>query len=387
MQLDFTYENPTRVHFGRSALDHLPQELAGYGDTVLLVYGKNAIKRIGLYDRITAILRDCGKTVVELPGIKSNPTYAQLLEGARLVRENRVDLILAVGGGSVIDCAKGISVSAYCEGDPWQRYWMDFEEVDNPIVPVGCVLTMAGTASEMNGGSVITNEEQTIKNGRVFPAKVNPRFAILNPEYTYSVPKAQMVSGIFDTMSHLMEQYFSGDDDNTTDYIIEGVMESLIRSARAALKNPEDYEARSNLMWCATMGLNTVTGLSKAQDWEVHMIEHQLGAYTDCPHGAGLAAISVPYYRYIYRDGLDKFVRFAAKVWGIDPHGMDKEQAALAGIDALAAFIRELGLPATLRELGATEDMLPKIAASAVKGGGYRRMEEADILKVLEACY
>lgn len=387
MQLDFTYENPTRVHFGRSALDHLPQELAGYGDTVLLVYGKSAIKRIGLYDRITAILRDCGKTVVELPGIKSNPTYAQLLEGARLVRENRVDLILAVGGGSVIDCAKGISVSAYCEGDPWQRYWMDFEEVDNPIVPVGCVLTMAGTASEMNGGSVITNEEQTIKNGRVFPAKVNPRFAILNPEYTYSVPKAQMVSGIFDTMSHLMEQYFSGDDDNTTDYIIEGVMESLIRSARAALKNPEDYEARSNLMWCATMGLNTVTGLSKAQDWEVHMIEHQLGAYTDCPHGAGLAAISVPYYRYIYRDGLDKFVRFAAKVWGIDPHGMDKEQAALAGIEALAAFIRELGLPATLRELGATEDMLPKIAASAVKGGGYRRMEEADILKVLEACY
>lgn len=387
MQLDFTYENPTRVHFGRSALDHLPQELAGYGDTVLLVYGKNAIKRIGLYDRITAILRDCGKTVVELPGIKSNPTYAQLLEGARLVRENRVDLILAVGGGSVIDCAKGISVSAYCEGDPWQRYWMDFEEVDNPLVPVGCVLTMAGTASEMNGGSVITNEEQTIKNGRVFPAKVNPRFAILNPEYTYSVPKAQMVSGIFDTMSHLMEQYFSGDDDNTTDYIIEGVMESLIRSAREALKNPEDYEARSNLMWCATMGLNTVTGLSKAQDWEVHMIEHQLGAYTDCPHGAGLAAISVPYYRYIYRDGLDKFVRFAAKVWGIDPHGMDKEQAALAGIEALAAFIRELGLPATLRELGATEDMLPKIAASAVKGGGYRRMEEADILKVLEACY
>lgn len=387
MQLDFTYENPTRVHFGRSALDHLPQELAGYGDTVLLVYGKNAIKRIGLYDRITAILRECGKTVVELPGIKSNPTYAQLLEGARLVRENRVDLILAVGGGSVIDCAKGISVSAYCEGDPWQRYWMDFEEVDNPLVPVGCVLTMAGTASEMNGGSVITNEEQTIKNGRVFPAKVNPRFAILNPEYTYSVPKAQMVSGIFDTMSHLMEQYFSGDDDNTTDYIIEGVMESLIHSARAALKNPEDYEARSNLMWCATMGLNTVTGLSKAQDWEVHMIEHQLGAYTDCPHGAGLAVISVPYYRYIYRDGLDKFVRFAAKVWGIDPHGMDKEQAALAGIDALAAFIRELGLPATLRELGATEDMLPKIAASAVKGGGYRRMEEADILKVLRACY
>lgn len=387
MLLDFTYENPTRVHFGRSALSHLPQELAGYGDTVLLVYGRNAIRKIGLYDRIIGILRDCGKTVVELPGIKSNPTYAQLLEGARLVRENRVELILAVGGGSVIDCAKGIAVSAYCEGDPWQRYWINAEDVNNPIVPVGCVLTMAGTASEMNGGSVITNEEQVIKAGRIFPATVHPRFAILNPEYTFSVPREQMVSGIFDTMSHLMEQYFSGDDDNTTDCVIEGVMESLIRSARAALKNPEDYEARSNLMWCATLGLNTVTGLSKAQDWEVHMIEHQLGAYTDCPHGAGLAVISAPYYRYIYRDGLDKFVRFAGKVWGIDTHGLDKEQAALAGIDALAAFIRELGLPTSLRQLGTTEDMLPKIAASAVKGGGYRQMEEADILKVLEACF
>ncbi|MDO5537459.1 MAG: iron-containing alcohol dehydrogenase, partial [Desulfovibrionaceae bacterium] len=284
MQLDFTYYNPTRVHFGRSALDHLPEELANYGKTVLLVYGRGSVKKLGLYDKVIAMLKDAGKTVIEHPGIKSNPTYKQLLAGAALVREHKVDLILAMGGGSVIDCSKAISVSAWCEGEPWQRYWVNFEPVNNPIVPVGSILTMAGTASEMNGGSVITNEEAMIKGGRVFPAGVNPKFSILNPEYTFSVPKNQMVSGIFDTLSHLMEQYFSGDDDCTTDYIIEGVMASLIRSARVALVSPKDYEARSNIMWCATMGLNTITGLSKSQDWEVHMIEHQVGAYTDCPH-------------------------------------------------------------------------------------------------------
>lgn len=387
MNLDFTYYNPTRIHFGKTALSHLGEELAEYGSNVLLVYGKNAIKSMGLYDEVMKILKENGKNVTELSGIKSNPTYKQMMEGARLVRENHIDLILAVGGGSVIDCSKGISLSAYCEGDPWQRYWVNFEPVDNKIVPVGCILTMSGTASEMNGGSVITNEEEMIKGGRTYPANVNPKFSILNPEYTYSVPKRQMVSGIFDTFSHLMEQYFTGEDDNTTDYIIEAVMESLIHSAREALKNPQNYEARSNLMWCATMGLNKLTGLSKAQDWEVHMIEHQLGAYTDCPHGEGLAIISIPYYRYIYRDGIDKFVRFAKRVWGIDTSHMTKDEAALAGIDALAAFIQELGLPTRLRDVGTTEDMLAKIAASSVKGGGYRQMGEEDILQVLKVCY
>ncbi len=259
--------------------------------------------------------------------------------------------------------------------------------MDNEIVPVGTILTMAGTASEMNGGSVITHEAVKIKAGRNFPTDAFPQFSILNPEYTFSVPHNQMVSGIFDTMSHLMEQYFSGDDDNTTDHVIEGVLESLIRSARAALKDPQDYEARSNHMWCATLGLNTITGVGKAQDWEVHMIEHQLGAYTDCAHGAGLAVISPAYYRYIYRDGLPKFARFARKVWDVNASGMTDQQAALAGMDAMAAFIRELGLPATLRELGATEEMLPLIAHSTVTGGGYKKLDADDILAVLKACY
>ena len=387
MQFDFNYYNPTKIYFGKSALGSLPQELANYGSTVLLVYGKNSIKKMGLYNEILKMLKQAGKKVIELSGVKSNPTYAQMMEGVRLVRENHVDLILAVGGGSVIDCSKGISLSAYCKGDPWERYWVNFEEVDNEIVPVGCVLTMAGTASEMNGGSVITNEEKMIKGGRTYPANVNPKFSILNPEYTYSVPKYQMVSGIFDTMSHLMEQYFTGEDDNTTDYIIEGILEYLIHSARIALKNPQDYEARSNLMWCATMGLNKLTGLSKEQDWEVHMIEHQLGAYTDCAHGVGLAIISIPYYRYIYRYGIDKFVRFAKKVWNVDVSGMTKEDAALAGIEKLADFIKELGLPTTLREIDATEEMLPKIANSAVLGGGYKKLDASEILEILKQAY
>lgn len=387
MKYDFTYFNPTRIHFGKNALSNLASEVSEYGENVLLVYGKGSVKKSGLYDEIIGILKDCGKKVTELAGIKSNPTYAQLLEGARLVRENNVDLILAVGGGSVIDCSKGISVSAYCVGDPWKKYWIDFENIDNKIVPVGAVLTMAGTGSEMNGGSVITNEDAMIKNGRVFPAEVNPKFSILNPEYTFTVPEYQMASGIFDTMSHLMEQYFSGTDDNTTDYILEGVMRSLIHSAAKAVKNPKDYEVRSNIMWCATIGLNTITGLSKEQDWEVHMIEHQLGAYTDCAHGAGLAAISVPYYKYICPYGIEKFARFAKNVWEIDTSGMSGEKAAEAGIEKLADFIKSIGMPSTLRELGATEEMLPKIANSTVLGGGYKKMNAEDILNVLKECF
>lgn len=265
--------------------------------------------------------------------------------------------------------------------------WINFEEVTNKIVPVGSILTMADTASEMNGGSVITNEDKMLKNGRVYGSNVHPQFSILNPEYTFSVSEYQMASGIFDTFSHLCEQYFSGTDDNTTDYLIEGIMKSLVHSAKIAMDNPKDYEARSNIMWCATLGLNYIAGVSKAQDWEVHMIEHQIGAYTDCTHGAGLAVVSVPYYKYIAPFGIDKFVRFAKNVWDIDTDKMSKEQAANAGIEKLAEFIKELKLPTTLRELGATEDMLPQIANSTIPGGGYKQMDANDILKVLENCY
>lgn len=389
MIYDFTYENPTRIHFGRSAMQHLTTELNNYGRNILLVYGRNSIKNNGIYDAVLAAMQATGKHVSELAGIKSNPTYAQVLAGAKIVREQHIDLILAVGGGSVIDCSKGIAAAAACtHGDPWTRYWMQGEEVEGTVVPIGTVLTMTGTASEMNGGSVITNEEQTIKQGRVFPlATFAPRFSILNPEYTYTVPRYQMVSGIFDTFSHLMEQYFSGSDDCTSDYLLEGDMLALISAARKAIVNPEDYEARSNIMWCATMALNKILSLSKTQDWMVHQIEHQLGAYTDCAHGVGLAIISIPYYRHICHFGLHRFVRFATHIWGVNPDGKSDEQIALEGIECLSRFIAELGIPQTLREVGTTEEMLPLIAASCNKCGGYHVPSTDEVLQMLKECF
>ena len=384
---DFIFHNPTKIYFGRTALSHLKEALAEFGPRVLLVYGKGAIKRIGLYSAVMKELAAAGKQVTELAGVSPNPRYSEVLSGAALVRENEIDLILAVGGGSVIDCAKAISVSAYCEGDAWQKYWVDFRPLENRVVAVASILTMAGTASEMNSGSVITNEAAGIKEGRVFPPEVCPRFSILNPEYTYTVPKYQMASGIFDILSHLMEQYFSGEDDNTSDYLLEGLLESLIRSARVALREPTDYEARSNIMWCATLALNYITGVSKTQDWEVHGIEHQLGAYTDCAHGAGLAAISIPYYRHIYKDGLHRFIRFATRIFGVCPEGKTGEEIALEGIDRLRDFVSELSLPLSIRALGATEKMLPRIAETVELGGGYRFLSREEILKILQDAY
>ena len=387
MNLDFTYQNPTKIYFGKTALDNLSSELASYGDTIMLAYGKGAIKKSGLYDQIVSILKESGKNIVELSGIMANPTYEKVVEGAALVRENKVDLILAVGGGSVIDCSKAISVSAYCEGDAWTRYWLKFETVDNKIVPVASILTLAGTGSEMNGGSVITNDDMKLKMGRVFPSNINPKFSIVNPEYTFTLPKYQMVSGIFDMMSHLMEAYFSGEDDTTTDYIIEGLLRSIINSAKIAVKDPKDYESRSNLMWSSTLAMNPIMGLSKTQDWEVHMIEHQLGAYTNCTHGMGLAAISLPYYRYIYQFGLDKFVRFAKQVWCVDETGKTKEEVALEGIDAMERFVKECGIVTSLKELGATEEMLPLIANSTVLLGGYKVLTTEEVLEILKIAY
>lgn len=388
MNIDFTYQNPTRIHFGRTAMNHLADELALCGENVMLVYGKNSIKKTGLYDTVLNTLRQCGKTVCELAGINSNPRYTQVLDGCRLVRENNVDLILAVGGGSVIDCSKAIACSAWCDDDPWEHYWVKNLPVPSKVVPVGTILTMTGTASEMNSGSVITNEALKKKEGHIFPMEVAcPKFSILNPEFTYSVPKTQMVSGIFDIFSHLMEQYFGGDDDCVSDYLLEGDMMALISASRKALVNPQDYEARSNIMWAATMGLNKILAVSKKQDWEVHQIEHQVGAYCDCPHGIGLAIVSIPYYKLIMPYGLHRFVRFAKNVWHVDTAGKSDEQVAAEGIECLSRFIDELGIPRHLSEVGCTEDMLPLIAESVNKIGGYHVPTTEEVLAILRECF
>lgn len=382
---NFRYSNPTKLYFGEDALQNLEAELQKYGDTVQLIYGGGSIKKSGLYDQIIEILIACGKTIVEDGGVMPNPTIEKVYDGCQKAKENDVDLLLAVGGGSVCDYAKAVSVSTWCEEDPWDKYYLRMEDVDNRIIPVGCVLTMVGTGSEMNGGSVITNREQKLKIGHVFGDNVFPKFSILNPKLTYTLPKRQMVSGIYDIMNHITEQYFSGDDDNTTDYIAEGLMRSLIHSSRIAVKDPENYEARSNIMWTATWALNTLLDMGKTTDWMVHMIGQSIGAYTDATHGMTLSAVSIPYYRAICSNGLQKFKRFAMNVWNVNPEGKTDEEIADEGLKAMESWMRELGLVMNIRELGVTEDMLPGIVKGTfILDGGYKVLTEDEIMEILK---
>lgn len=381
---NFQFHNPTRLHFGENALDSLADELKNYGPTVQLSYGGGSIKKFGIYDQVMSILASAGKSVIDDGGVMPNPTMERVLEGAERAKFHNVDLILAVGGGSTIDYAKAVSASAWCEEDPWEKYYMRREEPSCRIIPVGSVLTMAGTGSEMNGGSVISNHRANLKVGKVFGPAVYPKFTIQNPRFTFTVPRRQMVAGIFDIMSHILEQYLSGEDDNTSDYISEGLMHSLIHSSRVAVKNPEDYEARSNIVWTATWALNTLIAMGKATDWEVHMIGHAVGTLTDATHGMTLAAVSLPYYRLIMPYGQKRFARFAANVWGISPEGKSDEQLANEGLAALEAWMREIGVTMKISELGATEEMLPAIAdATFLLDGGYKKLTREEVLEIL----
>lgn len=382
---DFVYSNPTKLYFGENSLDGLRKELPKYGENVLLVYGGGSIKKNGIYDKITAILEECGKNIIEDAGVMPNPTVEKLYEGCERARKGNADFILAVGGGSVCDYSKAVSVSAYCDDDPWEKYFIRFEEPDNKIIPVGCVLTMVGTGSEMNGGSVITNHKQKLKIGHVFGENVMPVFSILNPVFTFTLPKYQMIAGCFDIMSHILEQYFSGEDDNTSDYVMEGLLKSLIHSSLIAAENPTDYEARSNIMWTATWALNTFVAKGKATDWEVHMIGQAVGAYTDATHGMTLSAVSLPYYRYIMPYGLNKFKRYAINVWNVNPDGKTDEQIASEGLDRMEEYMKKLGLAMNITELGVTEDMLEGIAdATFLNEGGYKILTHDEVVEILK---
>lgn len=382
---NFSYANPTKLYFGKDALSFLPGELARYGKHVALVYGGGSIKRNGIYDQVMDILKKAGKEVTEISGVMSNPTADKLKEGVQIARKGNVDFILAVGGGSCCDYAKALSVSVHYDGDPWDKYFLKMEEPDCEIVPVGCVLTMVGTGSEMNAGSVITNHEQKLKIGHVFGEEVMPRFSILNPEFTMSVPQYQMISGIYDMFNHICEQYFSGDDDNSSDYLAEGLMRSVIHSSRIAVKDPKNYEARSNLMWNATWALNTLIGKGKTQDWMVHMLGQAAGAITNAAHGMTLAAVSLPYYRHILPYGLPKFRRFAVNVWNVQTEGKTDEEIAREGLSAMESWMKELGLVMNLTDLGATEEMIPDIVkATIILNGGYKTLTTEEVEEILK---
>ena len=383
---NFSFCNPTKLYFGDDSLNYLNTELPKYGKNVVLIYGGGSIKKNGIYDAVMKILSDNGKDVAEIAGVMPNPTVDKLYEGVEIARKAKADLLLAVGGGSVCDYAKAVSVSVNCEEDPWEKYYIRFEEPSCETLPVGCVLTMVGTGSEMNAGAVITNPHTHQKIGHVFAdEKIMPKFAILNPKYTLTLPHYQMVSGIYDIFNHICEQYFSGEDDNTSDYISEGLMRSVIYSSRIANKDPQDYEARSNLMWAATWALNTLVSRGKSTDWMVHMLGQSVGAYTNATHGMTLAAVSLPYYRYILPYGVQKFKRFAVNVWDIDPAGKTDEQTAQEGLAAMEAWMNELGLVMNISDLGATEEMLEGIAdGTIILPGGYKVLEHEEIVEILK---
>ena len=383
---NFTYCNPTKLYFGKDALDGLNAELSKYGKNVLLVYGGGSVKKNGIYDKVVSVLKANGKEVFEDAGVMPNPTADKLREGVARARAAKADFILAVGGGSVCDYAKAVSVSVHCDEDPWDRYFDRFEEVSCEIVPAGCVLTMVGTGSEMNGGSVITNREKKLKIGHVFGENVYPKFSILNPEFTFTVPHYQMISGIYDILSHILEQYFSGEDDNTSDYIAEGLLRSLIHAAEIAAVNPTDYEARSNIMWTATWALNTLIAKGKTEDWMVHMLGQAVGAYTNATHGMTLSAVSMPYYRHILPCGTAKFARYAVNVWNVDQGEKTEREVAEEGLCRMEAWMKKLGLVMNLTELGVTPDMIDGItSATLVMNGGYKVLSTDEIKEILKA--
>ncbi len=379
---NFVYEYPTKVYFGKGAAgQHLPGILAAYGPNVLLAYGGGSIKKNGVYEEITGILKAAGKTVTEFTGIMSNPTFVKVREGAKLAREHKIDLILAVGGGSVVDCCKIVCAQAVTDEDLWDLEMVRHKAPTITPIPLGAVVTASGTGAEMNGGAVITNEDAKIKGGMFAAA---PRFAILDPEYTMSLPRMQVLSGAFDTLSHAMETYFGRSDrDNVSDEVALAVMRSTVTNMRALLQDIDDYTARSNLMWTSAMAENGILKAGRVTDFECHQMEHQLGAYTDCNHGQGLAVLHPAYYRHIVKDAPEKFARLGRAVFGVE--------GAEAAVDALADFIQECGLPTKLSQLKSKAEITPALLrqvadSTNILQGGPRQLTHDEVYDILMEC-
>lgn len=386
----FTYYNPTKIVFGKDCVqESLVAELSNYGTRVLLTYGGGSIKKNGIYHTVKEALEQAGKEVFELSGIMSNPRTTKVREGIALCKEHKVDFILAVGGGSVIDCTKFIAGGAKLSDtvDFWQTFFLGHQLVTEAL-PFGVVLTMAATGSEMNNGGVITDWE-TQKKLSAYGSVLFPQFSMLDPTYTYTLPREQVAYGIVDMLSHLLEQYVSTpDDDNVTDSAIEGIFKNIVRNGRKSMENLEDYEARSNIMWGATLALNRSLGLGKDQDWMTHALEHALSAFYDIPHGAGLAIMHPAYLRWILPNATARLMRFAKEVWDIEQGTMSDADCALAGIEALEAYFKEIGAPSRLEEVGIPKESLPDIANSCVRyPTAYSNLTAEDALAIYESVY
>ena len=382
----FTYSYPVKVYFGeKAAANNLALELAKVGPNVLLAYGGGSIKKNGVYDELIGILKGAGKTVTEFTGIMSNPTYAKVQEGAVLAKEKNIDFILAVGGGSVIDCCKIISAQAKLDKDIWELEYTD-QKQPTEFIPMGAVVTAFGTGAEMNNGAVITNEETMLKSA-LWGAFYS--FAILDPAYTMTMPMKQVISGAFDSLSHSMETYMGSPREvNLSDEINEATQRNIIRNIRATLKDPQDIQARSELNWAAAMAENGILKIGKVTDFQCHMLEHQLGAYTDCNHGQGLAVLHPVLYKHMMPEANQQFARMATEVWGIDPSGKTEAELAADFVDALADFIREIGLPTTFAEMDIPADTDYKAIADStvLTGGCAKKFTKEELLEVLLEC-
>ncbi len=378
---DFTYSYPTHVYFGKGALANaLKAELPVEAKKVLLAYGGGSIKKNGIYEEVTGLLRTLGKEVVEFTGIMANPTYQKVQEGAKLAKENAVDYILAVGGGSVIDCCKIVAAQAKTDKDLWEMEFVD-RQFPQAVIPMGAVVTASGTGAEMNGGAVITNEAVTVKAGMGAAA---PRFAVLDPSYTLTVPRMQVLSGAFDTLSHAMETYFgNSDSDNVSDDVALAIMRNTVVNMKRLLQNIDDLEARGNLMWDSAMAENGILKVGRVTDFQAHQMEHQLGAYTDCNHGQGLAVIHPAYFRFLCPYAKEKFTRFAQVVFG--------KETAEEGIDALSAFIQECGLPTKMGQLQSKVEITPALLRQVADSCNLIQtnphpLTREDVYQILQAC-
>ena len=380
----FNYQYPVRQHFGKGCAESaIKEEIQNVGKRIMLAYGGGSIKRSGLYDKVRSWLEECGKEVVDFGGIMPNPTYRKVQEGASVVRSEHIDFILAVGGGSVIDCCKIISSQACMDEDAWDA-WYTHHRLPTKFIPIGAVVTASGTGAEQNNGAVITNEEKHLKQPLF---GVYHTFAVLDSDLTKTVPMRQVVSGAFDTLSHCMETYMGKPQStNLSDEINETVMRSVVKNLRALIANPDDDFARGELMWASAMAENGILKLGKQTDFQCHMIEHAVGAYTDCNHGQGLAVIHPALYRHLLADGKQKLARMAKEVWGVE--GDTLEATAAKGIDALEAFVKEIGLPTRWSEMGIADEQVLRAAADTclITPGCCRQMSRDEIFEVLKEC-
>lgn len=379
---NFFYHAPVKVLFGEGGVSkNLAAELAPYGKNIMLAYGGGSVKRSGLYDQLVNILEQAGKTAVDFGGITSNPTYDMVLSGAETVKRENVDFILAVGGGSVMDCVKIISSASKAPKDYWEMFFEDHRTVTDGT-PWGAVVTLSGTGSEMNGGAGITNNALN-KKATLFGAQA--KFAICDPTYLLTVPQKQLASGIFDNLSHCMETYFSAGE-GVSDVMNEAVMHDIVQNARAWREDPKNIDILGNLMWDSSLPQTFLFGCGKAGGFQCHAIEAQLCAYTGSNHGMALAVIHPSYYRHIVKDMPEKFARFGQKVFDLDPAGKTTEQLAGEAVEAVAAFAKELGLDSTLTGLGlnVNEEILRKVSENCgIAGGMPRKLEREEVFQLL----